>query len=169
MTDKKIVGSSIVVLASALFASCAHQQVKPTTQPQAASSSTGASQSELNVRNDSMRSILEMKTIHFEYDSAFLKSEARAVLRANAAWLREHNDVRVQVAGHCDQRGTVEYNLALGERRAASIRDYYVHLGVPASSIATISYGKEKPLCQEMEETCWKQNRRGETLEVVGQ
>jgi len=72
--------------------------------------------------------------------------------------------VKVQVAGHCDQRGTVEYNLALGQRRSKAVRDYYRSLGVAGHRVATISYGEEKLLCQEEDEACWGRNRRGETL-----
>lgn len=126
-----------------------------------------ASKSEPDVRGTTMVAIPEVQTVHFDYDSAMLRSEARTTLKANARWLKQHQDVKVQVAGNCDERGTVEYNLALGQRRAASVRAYYVSLGVSARRIATISYGKERPLCQESNEQCWSQNRRAETLRAA--
>jgi len=167
MIIKNVSRNAAVVLASMLCASCAHQQVKSKAQPEAAQASTEASKSEADMRGDTMRSIPELKAVHFDYDSSFLKPEARAILVSNAAWLKDHQDVRVQIAGNCDQRGTVEYNLALGERRASAVRDYYVHMGIPIGGMSTISYGKEKPLCQEMEESCWLKNRRAETLEAI--
>ena len=104
--------------------------------------------------------------MYFDFDSDYLQPEARAVLQRNAEWLKEH-DVRIQVAGNCDQRGTVEYNLALGQRRASAVRTYYVHMGVSADRIATISYGKEQPVCTQATEDCWQRNRRADSLEAV--
>jgi peptidoglycan-associated lipoprotein len=122
---------------------------------------------EPDVRDANLRAVPELKAISFAYDSDRLDDDARAVLRANADWLKAHADLRVQVAGHCDQRGTVAYNLALGQKRADSVRSYYAALGVDKSRVATISYGKERPLCSEMDESCWTRNRRAQTLEAV--
>jgi peptidoglycan-associated lipoprotein len=98
--------------------------------------------------------------IHFEYDSADLRDADRQVLSQNADFLKSHDYVKVTVEGHCDERGTVEYNLALGERRARNAYDYLVSLGVAADRLKTVSYGKEIPLCQESNESCWARNRR---------
>ena len=98
--------------------------------------------------------------IHFEYDSADLRDADRQVLSTNADFLKSHDYIKVTVEGHCDERGTVEYNLALGERRARNAHDYLVSLGVPADRLKTVSYGKEIPLCQESNESCWARNRR---------
>jgi peptidoglycan-associated lipoprotein len=98
--------------------------------------------------------------IHFEYDSADLRDADRQVLSQNADFLKSHDYIKVTVEGHCDERGTVEYNLALGERRARNAHDYLVSLGVPADRLKTVSYGKEIPLCQESNESCWARNRR---------
>lgn len=86
-----------------------------------------------------------------------------AALKANAAWLKSNAKVEVQIQGHCDERGTVAYNLALGQKRARAVRDYYRTLGVSMRRMSTISYGKEKPGCQESNEDCWRDNRRAET------
>lgn len=98
--------------------------------------------------------------VFFEYDSAQLSSEGQQTLERQAAWLKEHNDVDITVEGHCDERGTREYNLALGERRAAAAKKYLVGLGIPASRISTISYGKERPAVVGSDESAWSQNRR---------
>jgi peptidoglycan-associated lipoprotein len=105
----------------------------------------------------------ELKTIPFDYDSAKLSEEALTVLKANADIIKEDAAIEVLVAGHCDERGTVAYNLALGQKRAKEVRDYYIRLGVDGRRVATLSYGKEQPVCKEPGETCWSQNRRAET------
>jgi peptidoglycan-associated lipoprotein len=91
----------------------------------------------------------------------------RTLLARDAEQLRKYDFLIVTIEGHCDERGTVEYNLALGERRAGAARDYLVSLGVPAERLKTVSYGKEAPLCQEHAEDCWSRNRR-DHLAVTG-
>lgn len=125
-----------------------------------------ASEAEPDMRGLATRTIPELGAVHFAYDSSSLDAASLRTLRANAAWLKSRADVRVQVAGHCDQRGTVAYNLALGQRRAAAVREYYKALGIAAGRVATISYGKERPLCGESGEDCWSRNRRAETLQA---
>jgi len=98
--------------------------------------------------------------IRFEYDSAALTDEARATLEKHALWLQGRRGVRVTVEGHCDERGTVEYNLALGEQRARAARDYLVSLGVAADRVRVVSYGKERPLDPGTGEAAWAKNRR---------
>lgn len=98
--------------------------------------------------------------VFFGYDSFALDETARETLRLNAEWLRVNPDVRVEIEGHCDSRGTVEYNLALGARRATAARDYLVSLGISAARLTTISYGEELPVCREETEGCWARNRR---------
>ena len=98
--------------------------------------------------------------IHFEYDSANLTDQARSTLEKHALWLQNHRDAKVLVEGHCDERGTVEYNLALGEKRARAARDYLASLGVAAGRLRTTSYGKERPLDAGTNEAAWAVNRR---------
>jgi peptidoglycan-associated lipoprotein len=98
--------------------------------------------------------------IHFDYDRSDLRDSDRSVLSANADTLKKFDFLQVTVEGHCDERGSVEYNLALGERRAKAAKDYLVSLGVDAGRLKTVSYGKEVPLCQESNEDCWARNRR---------
>ena len=104
--------------------------------------------------------------IHFGYDSAALSAEARATLDRNAAWLTRHPTVRILIEGHCDERGTVEYNLALGEGRARAAQDYLGRLGIAADRMQIISYGKEFPIDPGHDESAWRRNRRGH-LEIV--
>jgi peptidoglycan-associated lipoprotein len=98
--------------------------------------------------------------VRFEYDSAALTDAARATLEKHALWLQSHREAKVSVEGHCDERGTVEYNLALGEQRARAARDYLVSLGVAAERLRTVSYGKERPLDPGTGEEAWAKNRR---------
>jgi peptidoglycan-associated lipoprotein len=98
--------------------------------------------------------------IHFELDSAALTDQARATLEKHALWLQGRRDVRVTVEGHCDERGTVEYNLALGEQRARATREYLVSLGVAAERLSVVSFGKERPLDPGRDEAAWAKNRR---------
>ncbi len=98
--------------------------------------------------------------IHFEFDRYSIRPEDEAILQRIAAWLRENEDVRVLIEGHCDERGTNEYNMALGEQRALAARRYLVGLGVEASRLSTISYGEERPLDPRSNEEAWAKNRR---------
>ncbi|HKB42421.1 MAG TPA: peptidoglycan-associated lipoprotein Pal [Gemmataceae bacterium] len=102
-----------------------------------------------------------LEDIHFEYDSAALTDQARAILERHAAWMKSHSGLKVVVEGHCDERGTVEYNLALGDQRARAARDYLVNLGVPGSQLTATSFGKERPLDPASNEAAWAKNRRG--------
>ena len=98
--------------------------------------------------------------VYFDFDKAEIRDQDRAVLSKNAEALKRFDFLRITVEGHCDERGTVEYNLALGERRAKAAHDYLVSLGVPAERLKTVSYGKEIPVCHEASEDCWARNRR---------
>jgi len=101
--------------------------------------------------------------VRFDFDSAEIREADRGVLGKNAEALKKFDFLKVTIEGHCDERGTVEYNLALGERRAKATYDYLVSLGVPAERLKTVSYGKEVPVCQENSEDCWARNRRAKS------
>jgi peptidoglycan-associated lipoprotein len=105
--------------------------------------------------------------VFFGYDSYELTTDAQATLERQATWLKTYPAVTIVVEGHCDERGTREYNLALGERRAAAVANYLVALGVDPNRIQTISYGKERPAVDGHDETAWSQNRRGVTVPNV--
>lgn len=98
--------------------------------------------------------------VYFDYDLASLRQDARDRLAKNAEFLRSRPEFTVMIEGHCDERGTNEYNLALGERRASAAKDYIVSLGVSAIRLRTISYGEERPQCRTSDESCWALNRR---------
>lgn len=118
---------------------------------------------EASLRGKAFQTVSTLAVVRFDYDTDALSEEALAALKANAAWLKANAKVEVQIQGHCDERGTVAYNLALGQKRARAVRDYYRSLGVPMRRMSTISFGKEKPACQESNDDCWRTNRRAET------
>ncbi len=106
--------------------------------------------------------------VFFDYDKYILKPPARETLKNQAEWLKRYPSVTVTIEGHCDERGTREYNLALGERRANSVKDYLVALGISPDRMKTISYGKERPVALGSNEAAWAQNRRGVTKVIGG-
>ena len=99
--------------------------------------------------------------VFFGYDKYDLESDARSTIERQTQWLRRYPHINVSIEGHCDERGTREYNLALGEKRAASVKNYLIALGIESSRIQTLSYGKERPAVMGSDETSWAQNRRG--------
>jgi peptidoglycan-associated lipoprotein len=107
-------------------------------------------------------------TVHFGYNVYNIEDNDKAVLQRQATWLAKYPGVRITVEGDCDERGTREYNLALGARRANAVKEYLVSLGVSAARVETISYGKEHPVCSESSEDCYAQNRRGVTSISAG-
>ena len=99
--------------------------------------------------------------MYFDLDESTIRDDARGALQKNADWLKRWTSTRITIEGHADERGSAEYNLALGDRRANAVKDYLVSLGVPADRVAVVTKGKESPFCTESNETCWQQNRRG--------
>jgi peptidoglycan-associated lipoprotein len=106
--------------------------------------------------------VQELAAIHFDYDKSVLRPDALDQLQGHIAWLREHADAAVQIAGHCDERGTAEYNVALGDRRAKSVRDHLSAYGIAPERISTVSHGKERPACAANTAECHEMNRRAE-------
>jgi peptidoglycan-associated lipoprotein len=98
---------------------------------------------------------------YFDYDKADIRADSREALAQTAEYLKANPSIRVTIEGHCDERGSTEYNLGLGDRRSAAVKEYLVSLGVSADRMNTVSFGKEKPFCLEHNDTCWQQNRRG--------
>ena len=107
-------------------------------------------------------------TVHFAYNEYSIQAGDQATLAKQAAWLAKYPQVRVTVEGHADERGTREYNLALGARRANAVKEYLVGQGVSGARVETVSYGKERPICTDSNEDCWAQNRRGVTTITGG-
>ena len=103
----------------------------------------------------------EVRDAYFDFDKADIRPDARAALAQTADFLKGHPSIKATIEGHCDERGSTEYNLALGDRRATAVKQYLVSLGVSADRLSTVSFGKEKPFCNESNESCWQQNRRG--------
>jgi len=102
-----------------------------------------------------------VKDVYFDYDKSDIRADQQAAVQADAQFLNQHSNISFTIEGHCDERGSTEYNLALGDQRASAVKNALVAAGVNASRIKTISYGKEKPFCMESNEACWQQNRRG--------
>ncbi len=121
---------------------------------------TGGSGSLENLQKGTVGTEGPLHDIHFAYNDYTVQEQDGPVLRDNASWLNSHATAHVQVEGHCDERGSEDYNIALGAKRAQAAKDYLITLGIPGSRVSTISYGKELPVCTEHNETCWAQNRR---------
>lgn len=164
--------------AALLFGACAPKKTvrKPLSEEEAAAAAraraaaeealklpSSAEVEEMRIRGKEFVVAPELKPARFEFDGVSLDEAARAALRANADYLKQHPDLEVLVEGHCDDRGTTEYNLALGQRRAKAVRDFYIRLGVPGGKLATLSFGEERPACPEATEECWAANRRADT------
>ena len=155
------------VLAAGLFlAACSSDEPVETASTQGAGSTTqtGAASSGA-VTPGSVEDFNQNvgNTVYFGYDRYDLSAEAQSQLQKEAAWLQQYPQHALTIEGHCDERGTREYNLALGERRANSVANYLTALGIDKSRISTISYGKERPICTDSNEACYSQNRRGVT------
>src|ERR1700688_3407741 len=103
----------------------------------------------------------EVRDAYFDLDKADIRPDARAALEKTASFLKGYPNAKVIIEGHCDERGSTEYNLALGDRRANAVKQYLLNLGIPAANLNVVSFGKEKPFCSESNEACWQQNRRG--------
>jgi peptidoglycan-associated lipoprotein len=102
-----------------------------------------------------------LEDVYFDLDESEIRADGRTALQKDAAWLKRWTSAVLAIEGHCDSRGSAEYNLGLGSRRATAVRDYLVSLGVPAARVTIVSKGKEQPFCNQEDESCWKQNRRG--------
>jgi peptidoglycan-associated lipoprotein len=103
----------------------------------------------------------DVKDVYFDYDKYNIRPDQEASVQADVQFLTQHTNINFLIEGHCDERGSTEYNIALGDRRASAVKDALTSAGINASRIKTISYGKEKPFCTESNEACWQQNRRG--------
>ena len=149
-------------VAAALFLSaCTDKPKAVETAPPPGDSMTSSTTSSIVPGSAEDLKVNVGDTVHFEYDQYAVTDEGRAVLQRQAAWLAKYPSVRITVEGPCDERGTREYNLALGARRANAVKEYLVSLGVSSGRLDTISYGKERPICTESDESCYAQNRRG--------
>jgi len=135
----------------------------PPPPPPAAAAPRALTEDDLFAREtvDGLNAKRVLGDVFFDLDSSSVRDDAKAALSTNATYLKRWPSVRFNVEGHCDERGTAEYNLGLGERRASAVRAYLVELGVPGDRVVIVSKGKEAPFCTESSESCWQQNRRG--------
>jgi peptidoglycan-associated lipoprotein len=139
----------------------AQEQPKAEQKPEAAAEAAKPAVQEEN-KERAAAAGAGLQTIYFDFDRSFIRDDAKSVMKANAEWLKANPKVKVKIEGNCDERGTKEYNQALGQRRATSAKKYLTDLGISGRRISLISYGKEKPICSEQNEECWQKNRRDE-------
>jgi peptidoglycan-associated lipoprotein len=164
------VGLCFATLSAALMlAGCSTPKPAANEAPPVASapSNTGPSSTVVPGSAEDLR-VNVGDTVHFAFNEYNIEDNDKATLQRQAAWLQRYPAIRVTVEGDCDERGTREYNLALGARRANAVKEYLVSLGVSSARVETISYGKEHPVCSESTEDCWAQNRRGVTTITGG-
>ncbi len=107
-----------------------------------------------------------LQSVYFDFDKSFIRKDAREIMQANAEWLKANPKANIRIEGNCDERGTIEYNQALGQRRDMSAKRYLTDMGISAKRITLISYGKEKPVCSGHTETCWQKDRRDDFVVV---
>lgn len=157
---KKTIILGLAVMVSGMFVSCAKKQIVK-AEPETEFTSQAE---EPDIKGKDFQKVTDVKVINFDYDKSDIRTDARAILKANADYLKKFPQLDALVEGHCDERGSLEYNMALGQRRATAVRSYYIQLGVSADRISTISYGKERPVDNNHDEAAWAKNRRGETL-----
>lgn len=153
---------TVIALVSSLFVLAACES--SSTDSGAAGGAGGANGTGTGILGQTSNGQSIGDRVFYDYDSAVLSNEGQAVVQGQAKWLSENANVNVVIEGHCDERGTREYNIALGERRAAAVKSQLVTLGVAASRISTISYGKERPAVMGSDESSYSQNRRGVTV-----
>jgi peptidoglycan-associated lipoprotein len=181
---KYFVIALIIVLGSLMLYGCpksADVSSAPETQPQkaeqapakpaeeaaaAAATAEAARKAaeEKTAREAAARGAAGLQPIYFDFDRSFIRDDARSVMKANADYLKANPKVKVRIEGNCDERGTIEYNQALGQRRAANAKKYLTDMGISGNRVTLISYGKEKPVCTEGMEDCWQKNRRDDLV-----
>jgi peptidoglycan-associated lipoprotein len=171
-------GSSLFVLVGVLVLVCSCAKKPPTTTAQvrenpapvvspAPPRSAAAAPARDDVLTEDLATLNRhgyLKDVYFDFNESSLRDDARKNLAADAMWLEHYPSIRILIEGHCDDRGTEAYNLSLGDRRANATREYLASLGVDGTRVQVVSYGKERPFCDQETETCWQENRRGHFL-----
>lgn len=159
---RKFLNVTLVMLIMFLAVDCAKKQIKKDgvsgDQEEADGGTMGVGRTSVVEIGQSGGLVM----VHFDFDQYTLSEEAREMLKQNAQWLKDNKKIKVQIEGHCDSRGTQQYNLALGQKRADFVRHYLMELGIESSRLATISYGEDHPLVTGEEEEAWAKNRRAE-------
>lgn len=167
----KITTSLVLGLALVATAGCTKKrppELPPTPTETPAADTTGGDNDQYgsNALNEQFKREITSDTIHFAFDQYDIDPESRAILDSQAQWLNSHPNTRITVEGHSDERGTREYNLALGDRRANAAKNYLAARGISATRITTISYGKERPIALGSDDASWAQNRRAVTIVI---
>ncbi len=166
-----------VLLGTFLLSSCAkkppttaaqvHENPAPAVSPAPARPAAPAVAAREDVLSEDLATLNRrgyLKDVYFDFNEATLRDDARASLASDATWLERYPSIRILIEGHCDDRGTEAYNLALGDRRANAAREYLAALGVDGTRVKVVSYGKERPFCSQDTESCWQENRRGHVV-----
>ena len=163
------IGPKLAAAAIALFVvGCAKEPPPPAPAPAPMAEPAPAPMSKIIPGSAEDLRVNVGDTVHFDFNAYSVLDADKATLQRQAAWLAKFPAIKVTVEGNADERGTREYNLALGARRANAVKEYLVSLGVSSARVDTVSYGKEKPICSESTESCWAQNRRGVTIIAGG-
>jgi peptidoglycan-associated lipoprotein len=171
MRNRNVVFLALIVsLSMFVFWGCPKKADVTSTEPQTeatpAAQDKAASDTKADSKERAASTAAGLLPIYFDFDKSFVRSDAKSIMKANAEWLKANPGVKVKIEGNCDERGTKEYNQALGQRRAASAKKYLTDMGISAKRISLISYGKEKPACTDGTEACWQKNRRDEFVVV---
>ena len=181
MSKKSLIVTILILCIALIMTGCPKKTVmkEEPSKKEAAAAEAEQKAKEAKAKEEFEKSMVAMKTpgiegeifessllkdIHFDFDKYDIRPADAAILKGNAELLKKYHKVKIQIEGHCDERGTVEYNLALGERRANSTRNYLVSIGVSPERVSTISYGKERPLDPAHNEEAWTKNRRAHTI-----
>jgi len=136
------------------------ETIQPQKEPVVVVETPAVTETDIADKGTGAAASANLQDVFFDFDQSAITDQAKTLLKGNADWLLAHRDVRLRIEGTTDERGTDQYNLALGERRAQAVKQYLVSLGVEAGRMETISYGEEKQYCKESNESCWSQNRR---------
>lgn len=156
--------AALLVCGMIFTVSCSKKQVKPDTgamqDKPAASTADDDEDTAVQMEMQRAREAFENEDVYFDFDKSDLTADARSVLERKAAWMRSNADESVTIEGHCDERGTTDYNIALGEKRAKSAMEFLVDMGIETSRLDTVSYGEERPADQGHDEDAWAKNRR---------
>lgn len=159
---------ALSVLAMAVVAGCASKK-KTEDQTQNGNQPVTVENTPMNfdAQGSDSGKISGLQTVNFEYDKSAITKDAKEKINGNVDWMKKNSNVNIQIEGHCDARGSIEYNLSLGERRAKAVKDYMVGMGIPAGRLSIISYGKEKPIATGDTDEAYAKNRRANFLPLA--
>jgi peptidoglycan-associated lipoprotein len=156
---KRLTVAIMIVIVGVVFMGCPKKTAPPPLPP-VVDNTPVVVEPKVEKVTEPAKKTLNLKPVNFDYNKYGLTDEAKAVLADNAQQLMDFSDVSVSLEGHCDERGTEQYNLSLGQKRADAVKTFLINYGVSSGRITTISYGEEKPVCREANEGCWWRNRR---------